>query len=181
MKGLVKLEYRKTIDVSSTSRWEKYVFEDTYKEFYMQAQQFDQQSKYNTFQEIVAHIPRADQMHYLVSTAAINYIRQLQDQLPDIVNVLGRRWVPFTNFRFEIIESHVKNKEQHKVAITFYSDELTWVDTIDNHWLFAVGDQTEAIYHGRPIDTEMMIWRSNLSICSLQQIRMPLAFKNSDN
>jgi hypothetical protein len=51
-KGLIRFCYLKIIDASSTSHWDKYVFEDTYKEFFMQAQQFDQQKKYTTFQEI---------------------------------------------------------------------------------------------------------------------------------
>jgi len=181
MKGLIKLCYRKVIDISSTSAWDKYVFDDTYKEFYMQAQQFDQQKKYGTFQEMVKNIPSADQMHYLVSTAAVNYIRQLNGLFPDVLNVLGKRCIPFENFKFEIVESHIKNKDQHKVSICFYSDALTWIDTIDNQLLFAAGDQTEALYRGQALETEMVLWRSNLTVHSFQQIRVPLAFRNSEN
>ena len=86
-KGFIRFCYLKVVDASSTGIWEKLVFEDTYKEFFMQAQQFDQQKKYTTFQEILKNNPDADQMHYLVSTAAISYIRQLNERIPDKANV----------------------------------------------------------------------------------------------
>ncbi len=181
MKGLIKLCYRKVIDVSSTSVWDKYVFEDTYKEYYMQAQQFDQQSKYGTFQEMVKHIPSAEQMHYLVSTAAVNYIRQLDGVFPEVLNVMGERCVPFENFRFEILESDIKNKEQHKVAIRFYSNVLTWIGSIDNQLVFAKGDQSLQIHSGELIETEMLLWRSNLTIHSFRQIMVPVAYKHFEN
>ncbi len=181
MKGLIKLAYRKMIDVSSTSTWDKYVFEDTYREYYMQAQQFDQKSKYSTFQDMVKHVPSAEQMHYLVSTAAIGYIRQLEGLFPEVLNVVGKRCVPFESFRFEILESNIKNKEQHKVAICFYSNVLTWIGAIDNQLLFAVGDQSEAIQKGQTIETEMLTWRSNLTVHSFQQIIMPIVYQSFEN
>ncbi len=62
-KGIIQICYRKIIDATSTSIWDKYVFEDTYKEFYMQVQQFDQQQKYTTFQEILKNTPtRSDSL-----------------------------------------------------------------------------------------------------------------------
>ncbi len=169
-KGVIQICYRKIIDATSASIWDKYVFEDTYKEFLMQVQQFDQQQKYATFQEILKNTPKADQMHYLVSTAAIGYIRQLNERMPDVVNVFGKPCVPFKNFRFEIIQSHVKNKDLHKVVIYFYSEPITWIDTIShNQLLFAPGDQLEALANRKKVETEMMVLSPNISITSYQQ------------
>ncbi|MEO7988766.1 MAG: hypothetical protein ABI663_04440 [Chryseolinea sp.] len=169
-KGIIQICYRKIIDATSTSIWDQYVFEDTYKEFYMQVQQFDQQQKYTTFQEILKNTPKAGQMHYLVSTAAIGYIRQLNERMPDVVNLFGKPCVPFKNFRFEIIQSHVKNKDMHKVAIHFYSEIITWIDTINhNQMLFAPGDQLETLANGKKVETEMMVLPPNVSITSYQQ------------
>jgi hypothetical protein len=169
-KGLIRLCYAKVIDASSVTAWDKYVFEATYKEFYMQAQQFDQQKKYTTFQEILENIPKADQMHYLVSTAAVGYIRQLNETIPDIANAFGKPCVPFKNFRFEIIQSHVKNRSLHKVAIYFYSENLTWIDTIGDRLLFSFGNHLEALAQGQSVETEMLTIRPNLIICSYQEM-----------
>ena len=168
MKGFIKFCYTKVIDADSSGIWEKHVFENTYKEFFMQAQQFDQQKKYTTFQEILKNVPKADGMHYLVSTAAIGYIRQLNGRIPEAFSTTGKPCVPFKNFKFEILQSHVQDKRQHKVAVYFYSDELIWIDTIDRCLLFTSGDQIELLQKGNAVETEMLTVPPNLGICSFR-------------
>jgi hypothetical protein len=174
-KGIIRFCYCKVIDAASTSAWEKHVFEDTYKEFFMQGQQFDQQKKYTTFGEMSEHLPRADQMHYLVSTAAVGYIRQLNEKIPDVVNMWGKVCVPFKNFRFEILQSHMKDRTQHKVAIYFYSEPLIWIATIENSLVVATNDRLEALNNGQEIETEMLANRPGLSISSFRKDNPPLA------
>ncbi|MFD2935044.1 hypothetical protein [Spirosoma flavum] len=168
-KGIICLCYRKIIDVSSQKAWDKFVFDDTYMEFFMQAQYYNQEAKYSTFQELVDNVPNADKLHYLTSTAAIGYIRQLNKIIPDIANVSGKLCLPFTQFKFEIIQSHVQNKDAHKVAILFYSEPITWIDTIDNQLLIAYGDQREALQDGKEVDTDMVVLQPYLSISSIQK------------
>src|ERR1700712_2957657 len=110
-KGLIRFCYRKIIDSSSQKLWDKYVFDDTYQEFFMQAQFYNQEKKYNTFQELLANVPNADKLHYLASTAAVGYIQQLKEIMPDIVNIYGKNCLPFKQFKFEIIQSHIQKKE----------------------------------------------------------------------
>lgn len=167
-KGIIHLSYRKIIDASSQKLWDKYVFDDTYMEFYMQAQFYNQENRYNTFQELLDNVPNADRLHYQTSTAAIGYIRQLNGLVPDIVNTSGKLCLPFTQFKFEIIQSHVQQKEAHRVAILFYSEPLTWLDTIDNTLLIAYGDQREALREGKAVDTDMLTLQPYLSISSFQ-------------
>ncbi|GAB4043600.1 hypothetical protein [Spirosoma jeollabukense] len=167
-KGLIRLCYRKIIDAASQKAWDKFVFEDTYMEFFMQAQFYNQENQYATFQELVEHVPHADKLHYLTSTAAIGYIRQLNQLIPDIANVSGKLCLPFTQFKFDIIQSHVQNKEAHKIAIAFYSDPLTWIDTLNNQLFIAYGDQREALRDGKEIDTDMIALQPYLSISSFQ-------------
>lgn len=168
VKGLVRFCYSKVIDASASGTWEKYVFDDTYREFFMQAQYYNQQQQFSTFREILENDPKADRLHALVSTAAIGYLRQLNERIPDITNVAGKAVIPFRNFRFEIIQSHVKDKYQHKIAIHFYSDVLTWIDTVQNLFLLSIGDQREALRNAQMIDTEMVAWRPNLGVSSFQ-------------
>src|SRR5258706_12261971 len=56
-KTIIKLSYRKIIDSSSQKQWEKYIFEDSFTEFLMQSQYFDQQKKYSSFSELIANVP----------------------------------------------------------------------------------------------------------------------------
>jgi hypothetical protein len=169
-KGIIRICYNKTIDSTPSSLWEKYVFEDTYKEFIMQAQQFDQQRKYKTFQEILKNVPHAEQMHYLVSTAAIGYIRQLNERVPNVVNTQGNLCLPFKNFKFEIIQSHIENKNLHRIAIYFYSEPLVWVDTIDQYLVVAMAEKLNDLNEGKEVETETFALRPNLSISSFQKI-----------
>ncbi|GAB3935522.1 hypothetical protein [Larkinella terrae] len=155
-KGIIKLCYRKIIDASSQKPWDQMVFNDTHLEFYMQAQRLDPESKYPTFRLLRENLPRAEQLHFLTSTAAIGYIRQLNDQVPDVTNQFGKLCLPFKNFKFEIIDSHIQDKSQHKIAIYFYSEPLTWLDTIGTNLLIVYGDQTTQLAAGQGLETDLI-------------------------
>jgi len=134
-KGIIRLCYRKIIDASSDKQWDKYVFESSYKEFLMQSQFYNQEKKYSRFSELVNNISSSEKLHFLVSTAVIGYLKQLNSVVPDITNNMGKQFLKFNNFQFEIIESDVKDKQIHRVAINFYSDPMIWHNTIDNFLL----------------------------------------------
>ncbi|GAB3697584.1 hypothetical protein GCM10027592_21860 [Spirosoma flavus] len=169
---IIRLSYRKLIDASSQKLWDKYVFEDTYMEFYMQAQFYNQENKYATFQELLDNVPNADRLHQQTSTAAVGYIRQLSGIIPDVVNQSGKLCLPFTQFRFDIIHSHVTDKQAHKVAITFFSEPITWIDTVGTTLLIAYGDKLEALRKGDIIDTDMIALQPYLSIAYYQRLEL---------
>lgn len=137
-KGIIRLCYRKLIDIQSTKPWEKMVFEDTYTEFLMQSQLYNHEKKYSMFSDIITHVPAAERLHFLVSAAVIGYLQQLQGRVPDMVNNLGRLFLPFNNYRFEIINSDIKDRTKHQVAINFFTDQLVWHDTINNQLLLSI-------------------------------------------
>jgi hypothetical protein len=168
MKGLIRFTYAKIIDSSATKAWDRVVLEETYQEFFMQAQYFNQTTSWLTFQELLDNVPGADRLHYLTSRAAMGYLQQLNQRIPDLVTVLGKRCVPFTQFNFEILASHVQHKEAHKVAIYFYSDPLTWIDTVGDQLLISHGDQREALQMGSEVTTDLIPMQPNLSISSFQ-------------
>lgn len=171
MKGIVKLVYTKVIDAGSAATWDKHVFEDTHKEFFIQAQRFDQQGRYETFQEILENIPKAGNIHSLVSTAAFGHLRQLNGRFPDVRNTLGKTCVPFNNFKFEIVQSHIKNKALHKIAIHLYSDSLLWIDTIDKHFIFGTEEDSQKLIHDGEIQTHSIILLPNVGIASFRRIK----------
>jgi hypothetical protein len=169
---LIRFSYRKIIDASSQNLWDKYVFDDTYMEFYMQSQYYNQTGQYTTFQELIDNIPNADRLHTQTSTAAVGYIRQLNGVIPDILNNSGKLCLPFIQFAFEILRSHVNNKDMHKIAITFYSEPITWIDTLGDALLIAYGDKRDALSNGDEVDTDLLLLRPFLSISSLQTTRL---------
>ena len=140
---LIRLCYRKVIDVRSTRAWDKLVFEDTYGEFLLQSQLYNQGKNYTSFSNLVTHVPAAEKLHFLVSAAVIGYLQQLQGKVPDLVNNLDRLFLPFNNYRFEIINSDIRDKTKHQVAIHFFTDHLIWHDTISNQLLLSIPGNME--------------------------------------
>jgi hypothetical protein len=168
MKGLIRLSFRKVIDGTSAKRWDRAVFDETYQEFYMQAQQYDQAGVYQTFQELLTNVPRAEELHYLTSRVAMGYLQQLKQVIPDLLNASGQEVVPFTQFKFEILASDVNQKDAHKVAITFYSDPITWIDTLGNALFVAYGDQRQTLAEGSEVNTDLLALQPNLTIWTYQ-------------
>lgn len=164
-KGIIRLAYRKIIDAEAQNVWEKYVFDATYQEFLIQAQNYNQEKKYSTFAEMLHHVPNADKLHFLVSASAINYLKQLNGKVPDILNNLGKLFLPFTKYKFEIIDSDISDRSKHRVVIEFISEPLTWIDTIDNLLLVNINDTKGE--DGQL--TDMVTLRPYLSIYSLKQ------------
>lgn len=168
MKGLIRFSYAKRIDASAAKAWDKIVFEETYQEFFMQAQFFSQATPYLSFQELLDNVPGADRLHYLTSRMAMGYLQQLNQMMPDVVNVAGQQCVPFTQFKFEVLASHIQQKEAHKIAIYFYSDPITWIDTIGDQLLIACGDQRQALQAGAEVPTDLIALQPNLNIWTFQ-------------
>jgi hypothetical protein len=164
LKGVITLCYRKVIDIHAVKPWEKLVFADTYTEFLLQAQTLNRQGQYNTYGELLAHVPGADQLGFLVSAAAVSYLRQLNDVIPDITNNLGKQFLPFTRFRFEIINSDIRDKTRHQVGIQFYSEPLHWHDTIGDRLLVSV----PGVMEEGAVLTELLALPPFVSIYSLQ-------------
>lgn len=128
---IIRLCYRKIIDAASAHPWDKYVFESSYTEFLLQSQFYNQEKKYSSFGDLLQHVPKAEKLHFLVSAAVTGYIQQLNGRLPDILDTLGQQCLSFTDYRFEIIHSDIKNKASHQVAINFYSEALVWHHSVD--------------------------------------------------
>jgi hypothetical protein len=164
-KEIIKFCYRKMIDSQSTKPWEKLVFEDSYAEFRLQMQNFNEHAQYLSYGELVHYVPDAAQLSWWVAPAITGYIQQLNQVMPDILNNLGRRFLLFEHFQFEIINSHFSQKERHQVAVNFYSVPLVWHQTIGNYMLLSfANDETSG-----EVNTQLLQLQPYLSICSLQK------------
>jgi hypothetical protein len=164
-KKIIRLCYRKIIDASSQTNWDKYVFESTYTEFQLQAQFYNQEKKYTSFSELLLNIKGAEKLHFLVSAAVTGYLQQLGDKVPDITNNLGKHFLTFKNYQFEIINSDIKNKSNHQVAINFFSEPLIWHDSINNYLLVSPADKEK---NDDETLTDLVVLQPFLSIYSLK-------------
>ena len=133
----------------------------------MQAQFYNQEKKYNTFAEVLINTPGAEKLHFLVSSSIVGYLQQLNGKIPDMLNSLGKHFLEFKNYQFEIINSDIKNKSAHQLAITFYSGALIWHETIDNYILISPlnGEKTED-----GVLTHLLQLQPFFSIYSLKEI-----------
>ncbi|MBZ4191425.1 hypothetical protein [Niabella beijingensis] len=137
MNRQVRICYRKIIDVQTRGAWEQLVFEATYAEFLMQAQYFNRENKYTSYAQLKQEVRNADKLDFLVSTAITGYMQQLQHKIPDITNTLGLQFLPFSDYRFELLSSGITDKTRHRIAISFYSDWMRWLDTIGDRMLLS--------------------------------------------
>lgn len=164
---IIRLCYRKIIDAASQKQWEKYVWEDTYRELVMQSQVYNPEKKYKLYSELLKGVREAKQLPYLVSTAVVGYLKQLSETIPDVTNVLGKTCLPFKNYKFDIIESDLTNKANHKVGVEFISEPLMWHDTVNNCLLLSV-NETYDVNDGAVL-TDMIAMQPFLSIFSLKK------------
>ena len=165
-KRIIRICCRKVIDASSPKAWDKLVFESSYKEFLMQSQFYNQGKKFLTFAELLINVPAAEKLHFLVSSSVTGYVQQLNGMVPGVLDKLGRHFLKFKNFRFEIINSDIKNSSAHMIAINFFSDPLLWHDTIDNCLLVSAAD-AEKTEDG--LLTHLMELQPFISIYSLKE------------
>ncbi|KLT65033.1 hypothetical protein [Pedobacter sp. BMA] len=165
-KKIIILCYRKIIDDSNANPWDKFVHEDSFLEFKMQSQLYNQELKYNTFAELLINVPGADKLHFLVSAAVTGYLRQLNGIIPDVLDNLGRRFLTFENFKFEIINSDINDIERHKIAINFFSKPMVWHDTVDNQLLVSL----EQTMEGEEIFTNLFQLQPFISIHSIKDL-----------
>ena len=162
---IIRISYRKIIDSSSTSAWDRLVIDDTYTEFLMQSQFYNQEKKYHRLDELIVNVPGAEKLHFLVSSAVIGYLKQLNGKIPGPLNSQGKYFLTFTSYRFEIIHSDIRDKTAHRVAVIFYSEPLIWHTTVGDQLL--VSPQTQ-VAGDDGLLTELVQLQPSLSIYSFK-------------
>lgn len=137
MEKVIELCYRKIIAVNTAGEWERLVFESSYTEFRIQAQNFTAGTAYTSYGQLLRNVDEASQLPARILPAVNGYIKQLGNVVPDILNNVGRRFLHFDNYEFELINSDIKDKARHQVAINFYTRPLVWHATIGTLLLVA--------------------------------------------
>ena len=165
-KKIIRLCYRKIIDATALKAWDRFVFDSSYAELLMQFQFYNTAKKYTAFSDLSMNVPGADKLHYLVSASITGYMQQLNEQIPDIADNLGRSFLRFKGYRFEIINSDIKDKAKHTIAVNFFSEPMLWHTAIDNYLLVSFLSNEETV---EGMLTHLVQLQPFLSIYSLKE------------
>lgn len=138
MKAKIKLAFRIVIDKDSAIAWDKYIFEDTYFEYKIQHQVFDdKENPVKNYWELLAKNPHAERIPFLLSASVANYVSQLNGEIKSLPDVLGNTFFPVESFKLDLIGSNLEDSSKHKIGITFFTPELFLIDIIDNKYLLS--------------------------------------------
>lgn len=161
MKAKIKLAFRIVIDQNSEMAWDRYVFEDTYFEYKIQHQVFDEADKgVKNYWELLAKNPHAEKISFLLSSAVVNYVSQLKGEIKSLPDVLGNTFFPVESFKLDLISSNIEDPSKHKIGITFYTPELFLIDIIDNKYLLS-----RSVYEKGGFETFMFAFHPQVAVC----------------
>jgi len=166
--ALIKIAYRQIIDATSTGSFEQQVLDASYNEFLMKCQAYNPEGKYKTFTQMKAADGRANSLHYKSGFAIGHFINSLNNKIPGLFDTLGKNLL-FETQQFEVIESDITSKTEHKVAITYFTDTLTLFEIIGNYLLLANGNElTEQ--KKEAVETFLFQLQPHCSIISYQTV-----------
>lgn len=161
----IRLAFRLVIDTNTTVNWQKYVFEDTYREYKMQQQLFNtKENPKPTFRELLYENEKAEKLHFLIGMAAEPYINQLKGNIYNLQDALGNSHLPFVNYKLDIVNTDIHDISLHKIGITFYTPLLVLVDILDGQYLLS--KDTDADSQWEILSFPM---HPNLAICYLEK------------
>lgn len=147
MKAKIRLAFRIVIDQNSQHVWDKYVFEDTYFEYKIQHQLYDDQNNPSKhYWELLEKNPDAKRIAFVLSASADNYVKQLNGEIKSLPDVLGNTFYPYEYFKLDLISSHIEDKGKHKIGLTFFTPELLLLNTIDGKYLLSKDTNVENGY-----------------------------------
>jgi hypothetical protein len=168
-KALIKLACRQIIDSNSSTDFEKKIFSDSYAEFQMKIQAYNQENKFLRYSEIVANDGRANSLHYKCSFAVLHHIEALKNKIPGLMDSAGRFSIPFAVPEFKLLESGIADNSLHKVAIIYTTDILTLVDSFGEYLVLATGNQSASVANPG-LETFTVKMQDNLSVINYREI-----------
>jgi hypothetical protein len=136
-KIMLKLMYRQVTDAQSLSVFERQIFNESYREMLIKSQEYNPDGQLATFAELTGHNPKANSLHHKVGLSVFNTVAGLNYIIPGLKDSLGRESVPFVSYKFEIIESNMRNQVFHKVAIDYLTPEFRLLNIISDYMILA--------------------------------------------
>jgi hypothetical protein len=168
MSRIITICYRKIIHITAAKQWDKMVFEASYMEFKMQAQNYTHGTAFTSYAELLRYVPNAQRIPGMVTPSLTGYIQQLGGIVPEMLNNVGKRFLKFNKFLLEIINSDINDNTKHQIAINFYTEPLLWHDTIDNFLLLS--DQKHELADDEETLTNLFQLQPYVNIHSIKTI-----------
>lgn len=128
---MVQLSFRQFINSSHHSEFEEAIRQYSYNEFLLKSQAYNPDGKYTRFSEMVAADGRANSLHYKTGFVIEPWILKYKSQIPSLKDHGGKS-IPFVNHRFELIESHLTDFNQHECAIHYQTQSYMWLASISH-------------------------------------------------
>lgn len=135
-KSVIRLTSRLYIDKDCESLLEKNIWHYSYEEFLLKSQVYNSEKKFHLFSEMKKNDGRANSLHYKTGFAASGFIQLLENKMPLITDNLDQPFL-FQEYRFELVESDILNKELHCIALYFTSAEWILQEIIGNHLIIS--------------------------------------------
>ena len=137
----IHFTYKHHINIHSITAWEKHIFEETYHEFLIQHYIFQKENLLkDNFLDLLKTSPEAKQLHHLLDLRIHSSIDFLHNNVYKIIDHLEQKYLQFINYRFELIQSHTNDKNQHQIAIYFLSKEYILHNEPSTHYLVSLAE-----------------------------------------
>ena len=163
-KALIKMMYKQVIDAATKNVFEKNVLDASYSEFLLKSQTYNMERKFTTFNQMIENDGRANSLHYKTGFVVDGMIRKLKNKIPGLKDSLGTTDILFDKYQFQVLESDITNKEEHKVALIYRTGTMTLIDIIADHLVLDNGDCSTT--HEEFTSTFILKMRPELSIFS---------------
>jgi hypothetical protein len=163
-KAIIKLAYRQVINASSAGVTEQRIWNDSYNEFLLKIQSYNQENKLTRFSDIVARDGRANSLHYKISFAVLQHLGSFKNKIPGLYDAAGRNSLSFEIPEFKLLESDTEDKSQHAVAVIYLTGELTLLESFGEYLVLTNADVT--MKKEEEIETFVLQMRPGLSVCS---------------
>lgn len=131
----IQFTYTQLITHEYNTVFEKNIFDDSYQEWLMQSQAYNDGGKLQSFEELIHFNPKANSLHYKVGFSVGLYIQALKSIIPSLKDNGGNPSLTFTTCEFKIIQSSIKDKKQHVVALQYTSHEYQLLESFGEYLL----------------------------------------------
>jgi hypothetical protein len=137
---LITISFKQIIDASIQGWFEKSVINSSYEEFLLKSQLYNPEMKFKTFLEMKANNPKAESLNYKCGFPIIPFVDLLKNEIPGLKNTIDQH-IKFKTHLFEIINTDISNKLSHTVSITYFTEQLSVIDSFGDYLLLAYGNK----------------------------------------
>ncbi|MFT4024438.1 MAG: hypothetical protein QM664_11710 [Flavihumibacter sp.] len=157
----IKIAYRVVLDGSAGLNWEQLVYESSYREYRMQHQTYQKAGRpVQTYKELLAVNPAAQNIPFIIGASIEGYIQQLGGVIPGVADQLNANFLPFVNYKVDVISSDFSDRSKHKIAITFFSPMMVFLAEVNGALVVSLNGGGE-----KGFETLMFPFKKQLSIC----------------